>query len=246
VTPIDPKIPDGGVRFREGSTTVSLALFNDVPGQTRKVGSFTLSGLSAVAKYDVATGSPTRALLVQGTSLTDALHTLISQATPVQVLEADGLASGVLTLSGDATGQPRVYAPVATQVYWNKVAVSFRREGDYVVVTGTPAAPAPLAGQGPSSSSPTPGGSGAGGGDSGSSGPGPTASGPPSSPQGTGSSLLSVGPATASRGMYALSCSTYGRQLTAFWMGMTAGALAWGRRRRALSGGSRGTRLQDG
>jgi len=134
VTAIDPALPDAGVRIRESATVLSLAVFNDVATQTRKVGSFTLTGQAAVVKYD--NGNPIRVLLVRGSSLADAARTVVSVSAPGNMIEVDGLASATVTVSGDAPGAMRLYAPVATRLVWNGKDTPFVREGDFLVVTG--------------------------------------------------------------------------------------------------------------
>ncbi|HYO51350.1 DUF4962 domain-containing protein [Archangium sp.] len=131
VKALDARTPEAGLKVTEGTSTV-YALFNDLPGQSREAGGFRLAGLAGVVRYEGT--SPTRALLVQGTSLADASRTLISQADATRVLEADGLASDTPRLSGNVQGSPRIHAPRATRVLWNGVDVPFRREGDFIVV----------------------------------------------------------------------------------------------------------------
>ncbi|HLM43980.1 MAG TPA: hypothetical protein VK458_08935, partial [Myxococcaceae bacterium] len=72
-----------------------------------------------------------------GTLLADASRTLLTQDSPTAMLEAEGLASETLRLSGKSLGTPRVHAPQATRVLWNGVDVPFHREGDSVVVGKT-------------------------------------------------------------------------------------------------------------
>jgi hypothetical protein len=238
VNAIDPNFPDAGIRIREGTTTTSLAVFNDAPTQTRKVGSFTLAGLTGVLKYE--NGIPIRVMLVQGTSLTDTARTLISQATPTGALEADGLTSTVLSLTGTGIARPRIYAPYATQVRWNGQDVSFARDGDFVVVGVDSAGNPPDSGVSTSSaSSPDDTVSG-----SAPSGPvvgevsNPTA-GPVSEeprPTVTGVAPGSPGPIAGVR--TALSCdATGGKQLAAFGMGIILADLLLRRRRRGAGRG---------
>ncbi|MFL5357580.1 DUF4962 domain-containing protein [Archangium sp.] len=143
VKPLDANVPDAGLKLTEGTSTV-YALFNDLPEQNRSASGLRLAGLAGVIRYEGS--SPTRALLVRGTSLDDASRTLISQADPTRVLEADGLSSDTLRLSGNVTGSPRVYAPRATRVVWNGVDVPFHRDGDAIVVGTTDNVPAPSTG----------------------------------------------------------------------------------------------------
>ncbi|MFY0566036.1 DUF4962 domain-containing protein [Archangium lansingense] len=131
VNALDARTPEAGLKVTEGTSTV-YALFNDLPGQSREAGGLRLAGLAGVVRYEGTT--PTRVLLVQGTSLSEASRTLISQPEATQVLEADGLASDTLRLSGNGQGSPRIHAPHATRVLWNGVEVPFHREGDTVVV----------------------------------------------------------------------------------------------------------------
>lgn len=138
VKALDTSAPEAGLKVTEGSSTV-YALFNDLPEQSRTAGGFQLAGLAGVARYEGTT--PTRAVLIRGTSLADASRTLISQTDPTRVLEADGLASDTVRLSGNATGSPRIHAPLATRVVWNGVEVPFRREGDSIVLGETEAVP---------------------------------------------------------------------------------------------------------
>ncbi len=134
VKALDSSLPDAGLKVTEGTTSSSV-LFNDLPEQSRKVGGLELRGLAGVVRYEGST--PTRALLVQGTLLADASRTLLTQDSPTAMLEAEGLASETLRLSGKSLGTPRVHAPQATRVLWNGVDVPFHREGDSVVVGKT-------------------------------------------------------------------------------------------------------------
>ncbi|WNG46292.1 DUF4962 domain-containing protein [Archangium minus] len=134
VKALDTSVPEAGLKVTEGTSSV-YALFNDLPEQKRAAGGFQLVGLAGVVRYEGTT--PTRAVLIRGTSLSDASHTLISQTEPTRVLETDGLASDTVRLSGIATGSPRIHAPLATRVVWNGVEVPFRREGDAIVLGET-------------------------------------------------------------------------------------------------------------
>jgi len=134
VKALDSSLPDAGLKVTEGTTSSSV-LFNDLPEQSRKVGGLELRGLAGVVRYEGST--PTRALLVQGTLLADASRTLLTQDSPTAMLEAEGLASETLRLSGKSLGTPRVHAPQATRVLWNGVDVPFHREGDSVIVGKT-------------------------------------------------------------------------------------------------------------
>jgi MYXO-CTERM domain-containing protein len=141
VKALDAKVPDAGLTVTEG-TTSSSAIFNDLPEQRRVAGGLVLTGLSGVVRYEGTT--PTRALLVRGTSLADASRTLLSQGSATGLLEADGLNTETLRLSGTALSTPRVHAPRATRVLWNGADVPFQREGDAIVVgkgAQTPSAP---------------------------------------------------------------------------------------------------------
>jgi MYXO-CTERM domain-containing protein len=134
VKALDSRLPDAGLKVTEG-TTSSSALFNDLPEQSREVGGLRLTGLAGVVRYE---GSmPTRVLLVRGTLLSDASRTLISQDSPTAMLEAEGLASDTLRLSGKSLGTPRIHAPRATRVLWNGVDIAFQRQGDFIVVGKT-------------------------------------------------------------------------------------------------------------
>ncbi len=143
VKALDAKVPDAGLTVTEG-TISSSAIFNDLPEQRRVAGGLVLTGLSGVVRYEGTT--PTRVLLVRGTSLSDASRTLISQGSATGLLEADGLNAETLRLSGTALSTPRVHAPRATRVLWNGVEVDFQREGDTIVVgrsEESPSAPPP-------------------------------------------------------------------------------------------------------
>ena len=221
VKALDARTPDAGLKVTEGTAT-HYALFNDLPGQSRSAGGFRLEGLAGAVRYEGTT--PTRALLVQGTSLSDASRTLISQTDGIRVLEADGLATETLRLSGNGQGTPRVHAPRATRVLWNGVEVPFHREGDAIVV-GKVDAPLPASGTPGDSGEPLspvvlePSSSGAGEDD-------------PS--EGTSSAMppLEVPEPEASRFRVGPSCAVGGEQLTFTWSLLAlGGVLAHCRRR---------------
>jgi len=236
VTAIDPALPDGGVRIRESATQVSLAVFNDTSTQTRKVGSFTLTGQAAVLKYD--NGNPTRALLVRGTSLADAARTLISVATPDNMLEVDGINTATVTVSGDPLVAARLYAPWATRVVWNGTDALFTREGDFVVVStgavatgGTGGSPQTSTGGDGSSTGTSTGGTTGTSDGSASGSVGSTDGTPTTSPSdGAGGSGLEGGVSASTR---LHSCSSSGvTGMTAFGLGVVLAELVWSRSRR--------------
>jgi hypothetical protein len=223
VKALDASMPDAGLKVTEGTSTV-YALFNDLPEQNRGAGGLRLAGLAGVVRYEGTT--PTRVLLVRGTRLEDASRTLISQEEPTRVLEADGLASDTLRLSGSVTGSPRVHAPRATRVVWNGVDVPFQRDGDFIVVGATDDVPStdPLP---PAPSEPTPPIVLEPESPIGEPSEGPGAGMPPplepTAPDGSGPGLFQPGE---------LSCASGGGQLVLAGVLLTlGGALARGRRR---------------
>ncbi|MFY0530549.1 heparinase II/III domain-containing protein [Archangium gephyra] len=221
VKALDARTPDAGLKVTEGTSTV-YALFNDLPGQSRDAGGFRLTGLAGVVRYEGTT--PTRALLVQGTSLSDASRTLISHADAIRVLEADGLATETVRLSGNGQGTPRIHAPRATRVLWNGVEVPFHREGDAIVV-GKTDAPLPTGATPPAlPASPAPA----------ILEPSSPHDGEHAFPEGPGSAMPPLEEPEASRFRVGPSCATTGGRQLPFTWGLLAlgGVLSRCRRRR--------------
>ena len=199
VAAVDPSQPDGALTVTAG-THVAVAMFNSAATGTRQASGYFLAGEAGVAEYD--SSAPSRAVLVNGTSLSDSQRTLVTQTTPTSMLEADGLSSSALSLSGDVGGKPRIWAPNATAVAWNGEPVPFTRDGAYVQIgaidTGTPDA----------GTGSTGGGTGAGGGaavipDGGTSG-------------GSGATVGGGGSSQASAAAH--SCSATGSELGTLWL----------------------------
>jgi hypothetical protein len=136
VTPLTTGAPDLGLYLTEG-TRVAAAVFGADPGSDTQAGDYHLVGQAGVAEYQG--GIPDRALLVEGSLLEDKDRKLLEQSAPLaSMLEAEGLASDTLALSGDTLGTVTVYAPRASRVTWAGREVPFTRDGDLVKVSLSP------------------------------------------------------------------------------------------------------------
>jgi hypothetical protein len=136
VTPLTAGAPDRGLYLTEG-TRVAAAVFGAGAGSDTVAGDYHLVGQAGVAEYQG--GVPDRALLVEGSLLADKDRQLLAQEQPrAAMLEADGMGSDTLALSGDALGAVTVYAPRATRVTWAGREVPFTRQGEQVKVSLSP------------------------------------------------------------------------------------------------------------
>ena len=140
VNTLDTSAPERGLYFTNGSTT-SVALLNRLAADDTHTGGFHLIGQAGVSEY--VNGVSHRVLLVKGTLLEGITRRLLQQDGSSAMLEADGLDTQTLALSGDVLKQVTVYAPTATQVTWYGSAVPFTRSGDYVAVQLAAALTAP-------------------------------------------------------------------------------------------------------
>jgi hypothetical protein len=135
LTPLDEQDPQAGFWLRQDGESVAIAaMFNDDSSDSRSIANFQLDGLTGVAEYDG--DQPSRALLVSGRALGDARGALLTQEGGVAMLEADGLSSDVVSISGEGILQPWIYAPYATRVMSNDVELPFARYGEYIQVEG--------------------------------------------------------------------------------------------------------------
>jgi hypothetical protein len=141
VAALDASAPEAGLVLEEGSR-LTAALFSDSATGSRRAGDYHLEGLAGVTEYDA--GTPTRALLVEANLLEDSSRALLSQDGTASVLEANGLSSDVVSLSGDSLGEVKIFAPRATQLLWHGTSIPFQRQGDFAVVAkGTVATTVP-------------------------------------------------------------------------------------------------------
>jgi hypothetical protein len=131
VAPLDAARPDVGLVVTSGSRVAS-AIFSDDASGTPSAGGLALAGLAGMIVTEGA--APARALLVQGTSLSQGGRVLVSQDGTSSFLEADGLSGTELELTGDLLGQATIRAPLATRVTWWGQDVPFVRDGEVVHV----------------------------------------------------------------------------------------------------------------
>lgn len=151
VSALDAANPGAGLTA-VGNGVTTVALFSDQPGGSAQAASYALHGTTGLAEY--RSGVPTRAVLVEGTQLTDPTRALMILGS-ADTLEADGMDGATLTLSGSGAAG-RIYAPKATQVIRQGQAVAFTRDGDDVQVGPFAYVTPPSGGGGsPSSGSPS-------------------------------------------------------------------------------------------
>jgi hypothetical protein len=86
-------------------------------------------------------GAPVRALLVRGRSLAEGGRTLLAVDGGADAVEADGLGTESVSVTGVVKGAITVWAPQARRVVLNGREVALQREGEAIRVTaeGTPA-----------------------------------------------------------------------------------------------------------
>jgi hypothetical protein len=143
VRALDAAQPSAGLEVVEG-TRVARAIFNDLPSGVRRAGGLELEGLAG--SVSVQDGAPTRALLVQGRSIADAGRTLLAIDGASDALEADGLGSDVVVVTGQLDGKVTAWAPRATRAFVNGREVGLRRLGESVEIGGATAAEPALGG----------------------------------------------------------------------------------------------------
>jgi len=131
VDPLDQGKPEAGLVLVDGDRRSAAAFSAD--GSGVQAGNVTLAGLAGVA--ETKGGAVDRALLVRGTSIAQDGKELLHADGGVDVLEADGISSDTVWLSGSALKNARVYAPTASKIRWYGQDVQFRRDGDYAVVS---------------------------------------------------------------------------------------------------------------
>ena len=151
VRALDAAQPGAGLEVQDGTWT-SRAIFSRDPGSRQSAGSVALDGLAGAVS--LSSGTPSRALLVQGRSISDGGRVLLVVSGSADALEADGLSSANLLLSGTFQGTATVWAPSATRAFLNGAEVAFQRSGESVTIAAQPASAtgssAPVAGAGPS------------------------------------------------------------------------------------------------
>lgn len=140
VKALDAAQPGAGLEVQDGSWT-SRAIFADGAISQRSAGGAVLDGLAGAMSS--SSGAPTRALLVQGRSIGDGARVWLAVNGKSDALEADGLSSDALLLSGQLEGTATVWAPLAQHVYLNGVEVQFQRAGE-LVTTGPALVASPL------------------------------------------------------------------------------------------------------
>jgi hypothetical protein len=141
VEPLDAARPEAGLVLAKGGRR-TVAIFSK-DGARESAGGATVEGLAGVVATE--NGAPVRAVVVQGTSVSDGGREVLSVPGGTDLLEADGLGGAAVTLSGPSLKDARLYAPSATKVLWYGREVPAQRSGESLVVS----LPAPLAGDGP-------------------------------------------------------------------------------------------------
>jgi hypothetical protein len=135
VRALDAAQPGAGLEVQDG-TWISRAVFSRA-GSRQSAGSVALDGLAGAVS--LSSGAPSRALLVQGRSIADGGRALLVVSGSADALEADGLSSANLLLSGTFQGTATVWAPNATRAFLNGAEVAFQRSGESVTVAAQPA-----------------------------------------------------------------------------------------------------------
>jgi uncharacterized protein DUF4962/heparinase II/III-like protein len=130
VTALDAKRPEAGLVLEDGGRR-SAALFA-ADGSGIAAGGYELAGVAGVAATQG--DAPARALLVKGTSIAKDGKVLLRVEGGTDLLEADGLSSEEVVLSGAELAAARVWAPNAKSIRWYGEAVQFNREGEYATV----------------------------------------------------------------------------------------------------------------
>jgi hypothetical protein len=129
VAALDASRPDAGLVLTAGSLK-AVAVFGSAGG-------YQLTGTAGVVEYQG--GAPSRAVLVDGQKLADGQHTYVEQGSGgSRMLEAEGLSTDTVSISGDQLGTATFYAPQATHVLWYGKDVSFQRQGETVKVQFSP------------------------------------------------------------------------------------------------------------
>jgi uncharacterized protein (TIGR03382 family) len=130
VDPADAAHPEAGLVLQDGDRR-SVAVFAADGGAT-SAGGVTLAGLAGVAT--TKGGAMDRAVLVRGSSLTKDGKEILRVDGGTDLLEADGISSDTVWLSGGELKTARVWAPNATKVRWYGQDVPFQRDGEAVSV----------------------------------------------------------------------------------------------------------------
>lgn len=130
VTALDASHADAGLVLTDGGLK-AVAIF------AGEAGGFQLTGTAGVVEFQ--NGAPSRAVLVDGQKLADAQHTYVQQDSGgSHMLEAEGLSTDTVSLSGDQLGAATFYAPQAAHVRWYGKDVPFQRQGDSISVQFSP------------------------------------------------------------------------------------------------------------
>ncbi|BDG09427.1 heparinase II/III domain-containing protein [Anaeromyxobacter paludicola] len=144
VVALDPGHADAGLTLTAGDLK-AVAIFANDGGSTQEAGGFKLAGRAGVVEYQG--GALNRVALIDGQTLSDGQRALVDQsggAGKAAMIEAEGLSSGTVTVTGEQLATATFYAPQASKVLWYGKEIPFQRQGDLVKVQFDP----PLQGAG--------------------------------------------------------------------------------------------------